>query len=178
MQLWVNEGLPDRTPKVFNSKSCIRIQRRKMAYRQILYHIVFRTYNSEKAIIAEYAPELYKYIWGIVKNKNCHLFRINGMEDHLHILSDLHPSVALADFVKDIKVASSKWMKETDYFPDFKAWGKKYCALTYSNKEKDTIINYIKNQQEHHKKESFREELLRLFKENGIEDDGWFWEDN
>ena len=149
-----------------------------MAYRQILYHIVFRTWYSERTIVPEHAPELYKYIWGIIKNKNCHLFRINGMEEHLHILSDLHPSVALADYVKDIKVASSKWMKDSGYFPEFRAWGKKYCALTYSNKEKEIIINYIKNQQEHHKKESFREELSRLLGENGIEDDGWFWEDN
>jgi REP element-mobilizing transposase RayT len=66
------------------------------------------------------------------------------MEEHLHILSDLHPSVALADYVKDIKVASSKWMKDSGYFPEFRAWGKKYCALTYSNKEKEIILIILK----------------------------------
>lgn len=150
-----------------------------MAYRQILYHIVFRTKYSEPSINQDHAQDLYKYIWGIIKNKNCRLYRINGIEDHIHILSDLHPSVALADFIKDIKVASSKWMKASGYFPHFKGWGKKYCALTYSYKEKEIIINYIKNQQEHHKKVNFRKEMDRVFREHGIKDeDGLFWRDS
>ena len=125
------------------------------AYRQILYHIVFRTKGSENTINQEHSSDLYKYIWGIIKNKKCILFRINGMEDHIHILSDLHPSVALADYIRDIKVSSSKWIKESGLFPDFRGWGIKYCALTYSYRERDKIINYIKNQQEHHKKRKF-----------------------
>jgi len=110
---------------------------------------------------------------------SCVLFRINNMEDHVHILSDLHPSVALADYIKDIKVSSAKWMKNSGYFPYFKGWGIKYCALTYSYKERDAIINYIKNQQEHHKHESFQDEIKRLFKEQGIDlDEKWFWTDS
>jgi REP element-mobilizing transposase RayT len=101
------------------------------------------------------------------------------MEDHVHILSDLHPSVSLADYIKDIKVSSSKWMKSSEYFPHFRGWGIKDCALTYSYKERDIIISYIKNQQEHHKQESFRNEISRLFKEHGIDiDEKWFWEDS
>jgi REP element-mobilizing transposase RayT len=149
-----------------------------MSYHQTLYHIVFRTKYSEKSIKQEYAAHLYKYIWGIIKNKKCVLYRINGMEDHIHILSDLHPSVALADYIKDIKVASSKWMKESGYFPDFKGWGIKYCALTYSYKERDVVIRYIKNQQEHHKEENFQNEIQRIFKEHGIDrNEKWFWVD-
>ena len=149
------------------------------AYRQILYHIVFRTKGSEKTIRQERQADLYQYIWGIIKNKNCTLFRINGMEDHIHILSDLHPSVALADYIRDIKVSSAKWIKESGIFPNFKGWGIKYCALTYSFQDRDVIINYIKNQQEHHKKESFQDEIKRLFKEQGIElDEKWFWVDS
>ena len=149
------------------------------AYRQILYHIVFRTKYSEKTIDNKHQKELYKYIWGIIKNKKCVLFQINSMEEHVHILSDLHPSIALADYIKDLKVSSSKWMKESGIFPNFRGWGIKYCAFTYSLKERETIINYIKNQQEHHKKESFKEEIRRIFEENGIEkDEKWFWEDS
>ncbi len=150
-----------------------------MSYTKVLYHIVFRTKYSIKAIPLEQAPELYRYMWGIIKNKNCFLYRINGMEDHIHLLIDLHPSVALADFVKTIKVASSKWMKESGYFPDFKGWGIKYCALTYSLKEKDILIKYIKNQQAHHKNETFQEEIHKLWKEGDFEDDvKWFWVDS
>jgi len=148
------------------------------AYRQILYHIVFRTKGSKKSINQEHAVDLYKYIWGIIKNKKCVLFRINGMEDHLHILSDLHPSIALADYIREIKVSSGRWMKESGLFSDFDGWGIKYCALTYSNNERDIIINYIKNQQEHHKQESFQEEIRRIFREQGIDlDEKWFWVD-
>jgi REP element-mobilizing transposase RayT len=149
------------------------------AYRQILYHLVFRTKGSVKAINQNYAKDLYKYIFGIIKNKNCKLFQINGMEEHIHILTDLHPSIALADFIRDIKVSSSKWIKESGFFPYFKGWGIKYGAFTYSYKERDNLIEYIKNQQEHHKKESFHDEIVRLFKEYGIDlDEKWFWVDN
>ena len=149
------------------------------AYRQILYHIIFRTKGSEKTISQEHSADLYKYIWGIIKNKNCVLFRINGMEDHIHILSDLHPSIALADYIRDIKVSSAKWMKVSGLFPGFNGWGIKYCALTYSYDKRNTVINYIKKQQEHHKRESFRKEIKRLFKEHGISlDEKWFWVDS
>ncbi|MCC8199167.1 MAG: transposase [Tannerellaceae bacterium] len=107
-----------------------------MSYTQILYHIVLRTHNSIPAIHQEHAKQLYRYIWGIIKNKNGILYRINGIEDHIHIVSDLHPTITLADYVKDIKVASSLWMKQSGLFPLFKGWAKGYCALTYSYNEK------------------------------------------
>ncbi|SRR5690554_5162164 len=149
-----------------------------MAYRQILYHIVFRTKYSQNSIKQEFAEELYKYIWGVVKNKNCKLFQINGVENHIHILSDLHPSVALANFVKDIKVSSSLWMKESKLFPDFNGWASGYCAVTHSYRDKEMLIKYIKNQQEHHKKTTFRKEVEELFKEFALgENTDWFFKD-
>jgi len=78
-----------------------------MSYRQIYYQIVFGTKHREATITERNCKELYKYIWGIIKNSKCNLYRINGTEDHIHIFSDLHPAIALADYVKDIKVASS-----------------------------------------------------------------------
>jgi REP element-mobilizing transposase RayT len=142
-----------------------------MSYKQIYYQIVFGTKHRKPAISEEHCEELYKYIWGIVKNNNCKLLRINGVEDHIHIFSDLHPSLALADFVKDIKVSSSIWMKESGKFPEFEGWQDGYGAFTYSIREKDMIINYIKNQKEHHKTESFFDEFKRLLIENGVEFD-------
>lgn len=141
------------------------------SYRQILYHITFHTKNSEKVLHNSGNDELFKYIWGILKSKNCKLFRINGIEDHVHIVCDLHPSVALANLVKDIKVASSKWIKEQGIYPDFSNWAESYGAFTLSIKEKDSIIKYVMNQQEHHRKESFRDEFVRFLKENEVEFD-------
>lgn len=150
-----------------------------MAYTQILYHIIIRTKYSDKAFELEKAPELYKYIWGIIKNKGCVLYRINGMEDHLHILCDLHPTVPLADLIKAIKGSSGKWIKASGHFPKFRGWGIKYCALTYSYKEKQIITNYIKNQQKHHRNESFQQEIQRLWREQNIEKDiQWFWKES
>ncbi len=141
------------------------------SYRQILYHLIFRTKNSQDTLVPEHSRELYAYLMGVIKNKNCFLYRINGIENHIHILSDLHPSIALADFMCDIKASSSLWLKQSGKFPNFEGWADGYAALTYSWRDKAMIVNYIKNQQEHHKKESFKDELRRLLNEHGIEID-------
>jgi len=145
------------------------------SYRQILYHLIFRTKDGRKTILPEHSRELYAYLMGIIKNKNCFLYRINGMEDHLHILCDLHPTIALADYVRDIKTSSSIWLKQSGKFPDFIGWADGYAALTYAWKDKEMIVNYIKNQQDHHEKESFNDELRKLLKEHGIEIDEKFF---
>ena len=140
-------------------------------YRQIYYQIVFSTKNREQSITEEYEQELYKYIWGIINNHKCKLYRINSMPDHIHIFSDLHPSISLSDFVKAIKVASSIWMKETGCFKAFTGWQEGYGAFTYSNRERDMVIDYVKNQKEHHQKETFYDEYKRLLMEHEIEFD-------
>ena len=141
------------------------------SYRQIFYQIVFGTKYREPVIPDIHCRVLYKYISGIIQNKKSKLYRINGIEDHIHIFCDIHPSIALADLVKDIKVASNLWMKETGNFPDFTSWQEGYGAFTYSIREKDKIINYIISQKEHHRKETFYEEFKRLLEENGIDFD-------
>jgi REP element-mobilizing transposase RayT len=108
---------------------------------------------------------------GIIEGKSGHLYRINAMEEHIHILSDLHPTIALADYIRDIKTATSLWLKKQEGFSRFTGWAEGYCALTYSYRDKDMLINYIKNQQEHHKKESFKGELRRLLEEQNIKID-------
>ena len=92
------------------------------SYRQHLYHIVFRTKHNLDTIKQDNVNELYAYITGIIKHKNSHLYRINGIENHVHILTDIHPSIASADFTRDIKASSSFWMKNTKLFPSFTGW--------------------------------------------------------
>ena len=93
------------------------------------------------------------------------------MEEHLHILCDLHPTIALADYLRDIKTSSSIWLRQSGKAPNFEGWADGYGAFTYAWRDKNLIANYIKNQQEHHKKESFEDELKRMLKENGIDFD-------
>lgn len=138
------------------------------SYRQIIYHIVFSTKFRKSAINKEHKHELYNYMATIIKNKNCKAHQINGVDDHVHILCDLHPCVALADLVKDIKVASSLWMKQSGKFPGFVGWGEGYGAFTYAFRNRDMIARYIENQEVHHQKKSFKDEFIETLKDAGI----------
>lgn len=145
-------------------------------YTQILYHIVFATKNRESVLTEDRRDDLYKYIWGIIKNREGHLYRIGGIEDHIHILCSLHPSTALADLVKEIKIAAAQWIKAENVFQDFHHWQGGYGAFTCSIKSKDRIIEYIKNQEQHHRAETSATELKRLLTETGIEYDEKYFE--
>jgi REP element-mobilizing transposase RayT len=137
--------------------------------RQIHYHIVFCTHNRENTIPVEQQEALYKYIRGIITKRKGVLYRINGMENHIHILSDLHPTVSLADFIKEIKTGTNIWVKESGKYPKFTSWAEGYCALTYTYRDREMIVNYIKNQKEHHKKVTFEDEYRALLKEHGVQ---------
>ena len=138
-------------------------------YTQILYQIVFSTKNREHTLLKINRDELYKYIWGVLKNKNCHLYRIGGITDHIHLVIGLHPAIPLDSLIKDIKLASSDHIKALQLFPEFNGWQVGYGGFTYSFKDKE--IEYVKNQEEHHATKSYLEELKELLKEHGIEYD-------
>jgi len=99
------------------------------------------------------------------------LYQINGVENHIHIVTHIHPLIALATLIKDIKLASSSWNKAKGIFKNFNGWQDGYGAFTYSIKDKDRLIEYVKNQKEHHKIKTFREEYVKLLKEHGIQFD-------
>ncbi len=140
-------------------------------YTQIYYHVIFSTKHRRPVLVAENRPELFSYIWGILKNKNCHLYRINAVDDHVHLFFSLHPSVALADLVKDVKVSSSLWIHEKGLFPGFEGWQKNYSAFTHSARDQDVVIEYIKGQEEHHEQVSFADELRNILEEVGVKID-------
>lgn len=97
------------------------------------------------------------------------MYRIGGMPDHLHLFVSLPSSIAISKFVQEIKVSSSKWLKQKPAFPHFSKWSKEYAAFSYAEKDKDRIINYIKNQKKHHKQTIFFDEYRNLLEENGVE---------
>ena len=140
-------------------------------YTQILYQIVYSTKNREETLDANNRKELYKYIWGILQKKNCHLFQIGAVTDHIHIVTHLHPTIALATLIKDIKLASTDHIKKENLFSEFNGWQDGYGAFTYSIGAKDNLIEYVKNQEEHHKHKTFLEEYKELLKEHQIEFD-------
>ena len=99
-------------------------------YTQILYQIVFATKDHQLTMVEPGQERLYRFISGVLKNNNCHLYRINGVEDHLHIVTHLHPTVALSSLVKDIKLGSSELIKKELIFPNFVGWQDGYGGFT------------------------------------------------
>ena len=149
-----------------------------MSYTRLLYHIVFRTKYGRNTIPEQHEKELYAYIMGIVSNKKTKLYRIGGIENHIHLLVDIHPTFALSDFMKELKEYSSKWLSKNLNFPDFEGWSVSFAGFTYNLNDKQTIIDYIKNQREHHKTVNFEEEYRQFLVENGIDiDERYFLKD-
>jgi len=146
-----------------------------MSYTKLLYHIVFRTKYGKNTIPEQHEKELYAYMMGIIKNKKSTLYRIGGTANHIHLLVDIHPTLALSDFMKNLKEYSSKWLSNNQNFPDFEGWAVSFAAFTYNIKEKQTIINYIANQKEHHKKISFEKEYRQFLLDNNIDIDEKFF---
>ena len=140
-------------------------------YTQLLYQIVFSTKNRKPCLKKENREELFRYIWGLLNNKKCHLYRINAVDDHIHIATHIHPSISISSLIKDLKLSSNEYIKNNNLFDGFDGWQDGYGAFTYNIKDKDKLIEYIKNQEEHHKKVSYKDELISLLKEFEIEFD-------
>ena len=123
------------------------------------FHIVFGTKFRGKTIPADRKERLYKYIISIVKNKRSSLIKINGIENHIHILLNLHPTVALADMVRDIKSNSSKMIQATFLLPLFEGWAKEYFACSVSPSHVGAVKDYIENQESHHITKEYDKEI-------------------
>ncbi|MCQ2188547.1 MAG: IS200/IS605 family transposase [Paludibacteraceae bacterium] len=141
-----------------------------MSHICLTYHIVWRTKCSKRSINEAHERDLFAYIFGICKEKKCTLYRVNAMQDHVHMCIEIHPTIALSDFMKALKQSTSSWMKEhKEMFPFFDSWGNGYAAFTYAVKDRPNVINYIRNQKEHHKTFDFREEYESLLIEFGLD---------
>jgi putative transposase len=138
-------------------------------FSQIYIQVVFAVKGRDSLIGASWQEELYKYISGIVKNKEQKMLAINGMSDHIHFLIGMRPSCCLSDLVREIKKSSNDFIKEKR-FSKFKfQWQEGYGAFSYSHSSLDNVIGYIMNQKEHHKKQTFKDEYLLFLKKFGIE---------
>ena len=134
-------------------------------------HIIFSTKQREKNLVAEIRPELWKYITGIIRNKEMMPIAVGGFEDHCHALLAIPSTITVAKAAQAIKTNSSKWLSEK--YPDLKdfEWQEEYSAFSVSNSAIPKVVEYIKNQEEHHKTNSFRDEYIGFLKINNIEFD-------
>lgn len=140
-------------------------------FTQIYLHIVFAVQNRISLIRPEWKDELYKYITGIVRMNDHKLIAINGTLNHLHVAIGYKPYQLIPDLLQDIKGDSSKWINNRKFVKGHFAWQAGYGAFSFSHSQIDAVVKYIVNQEQHHKKKSFREEYLELLKKYEIEFD-------
>ncbi|HET54612.1 MAG TPA: transposase, partial [Ignavibacteria bacterium] len=120
--------------------------------------------GREKVLSKHFREELFKYISGILKSKNQKPFAVNGTIDHIHILVGMQPNITVSDLVRDIKHSSTNFIKEKKFIKHKFNWQKGFGAFSYSKSQIDSVINYIINQEEHHKQQTFEEEYIKFLK--------------
>ena len=133
-------------------------------YVQAYFHIVFAVRNRKALIRKTWKDDLEKYITGIVQ-KNMHkLIAIGSMPDHIHIFIGYNLNQTIPDLVEDIKTSSDHWIKNNRLTPFKFRWQNGYGAFTYSHSQIDSVAKYVMNQEQHHRKKTFREEYLEMLK--------------
>lgn len=138
-------------------------------YSQIYIQVVMAVKGRYSLISSSWQEELYKYVTGIITNKEQKLIAINGMPDHIHILIGMKPSCCLSDLVREVKKASNAFVNEKKFTKSKFEWQEGYGAFSYSHSALDQVIAYIQNQKEHHRKKSFREEYIEFLKKFEVE---------
>jgi len=142
-------------------------------YTQLYIQIIFAVSRRECLIPKQNREELHKYITGIVQkqHRDQKMLGIFCMPDHAHMLIGLRPSISISDLVRDIKAGSSKFINDNNWVKKEFNWQEGFGAFSYSRRDLDSVIKYILNQEEHHRKKKFREEYLGILKEFEIEYD-------
>ena len=138
------------------------------SYTNLLYHIIYATKDRQPLIDDEFQPRLYDYIGGTIRGLKSISLEIGGIEDHVHIIAKLPSTLAVADFLEKLKANTSKWAKSVKR--GF-GWQEGYSAFTVSESQVERVRRYIQNQREHHKKVSFRNELIALLEAHGVKYD-------
>lgn len=147
------------------------------SFTHILIHYIFSTKNREKFLAEDVRPRIFSYIGGIAKQNDIQPQIIGGIEDHVHMLLLIPKTLSIAKAIQLVKGGSSKWIHEA--FPELKhfSWQIGYGAFSVSLSNRQTVINYIKNQKEHHRHRTFKEEFIEFLDKHHIEyDERYIWD--
>jgi REP element-mobilizing transposase RayT len=144
---------------------------------KVYVHLTFSTKNREPLITKEVQSRLFQYLGGICTGLECTPVQIGGYKNHVHILCLLSRKIAQMKLVEEVKKESSKWIKSIDNrFTNF-YWQDGYGIFSVNPTEKDVVIEYIKNQEEHHKTKSFQDEFRAFLKKYNVEfDERYVWD--
>ncbi len=138
-------------------------------YYSLHYHWVCSTKERRPFIRNDWRSRLHEYLGGTIRGLEGVPLKIGGVEDHVHALIGLKTTHCLADFVRELKKASSTWTA-SQHEREF-AWQEGYSIFTVSASMRDTVSRYIERQEEHHRKKTFAEELKELLEKHGVEYD-------
>lgn len=146
-------------------------------YAHLLVHVVFSTKDRAPRLTPELQPRLFPYMGGIVRELTGTALLINGTTDHVHLLLRLPATCALADLVRTVKANSSRWIHEDFPNPDRFAWQTGYGAFSVSESNCARVLNYIRRQEQHHRRLSFQDEFVAFLQRHGLEyDERHLWD--
>jgi len=137
-------------------------------YSQLNVHCVFAVQGRENFITQDFRDDLHRYMAGILKGDRAYPLAVNGWLDHVHVFFELHPTVSVSDQMRMLKATSSKWINNNKLVRGKFRWQEGFGSFSYSRSQRDVVINYIMNQEEHHRNQSFREEYLDLLRKFDI----------
>ena len=140
-------------------------------FTQLYTHLVFAVKYRDRLLKREIRPEIFSYISGVITNRKHKSIIINGVSDHIHILIGLNPNDKISDLVASIKRSSSLYINDKGFFNGKFHWQDGYGAFSYGKSQIDDIYKYIANQEDHHKRRTFRQEYLKLLEKFEIEYD-------
>jgi len=134
------------------------------SYRKVNLQIVFAVKNRKALLHKSWRHELFQYIAGIINQRDHFSLAVNGVEDHIHIFLDYNCKELISDLVREIKKSSNAYINDKNLCKKKFEWQSGYGVFSHGYREKDIIINYVKNQETHHKKRSFQKEYKSLLK--------------
>jgi putative transposase len=138
-------------------------------FSQLYIQVVFAVKGRENLIGKSWQDEIHKYIAGIIKAKEQKSIIVNGVADHIHCFIGLRPSMSISDLVRDIKNNSSRFINERSFVKGKFQWQEGYGVFSYSHSHIGQVYQYIQNQEEHHKKKTFKEEYIEFLNAFQIE---------
>jgi REP element-mobilizing transposase RayT len=138
-------------------------------FSQIFIQVVFSVKSRKNLIPQENLEEVFEYIAGIIRNKGHKPIIVGGVSNHVHVFIGLKPGVCVSSMVRDIKNNSTNFINQQDWLREKFSWQNGFGAFSYGNSQVEQVFNYIKNQEEHHKSLTFREEFVAFLEKFDVD---------
>ena len=140
-------------------------------YNQLNVQTVFAVKGRDNILTSTFRPQLFEYMTGILRNINQYPLAVNGYKNHVHIFFEMHPTTNLSDVLEIVKANSSKWINSKHFVNGRFEWQRGYSGFTYSRGQRNRVIQYIMNQENHHKEQTFREEYMEMLRKSEMKYD-------